>query len=108
MSHHEIQPTTYPAGWYQNPQNTTELVYWDGAAWRVDLTRPPEPTAQTADVIVAWVVAILSLGYMLPWAVAVHRGMPNAGAIGLVNLLTGWTLVGWLVALVMASMQRQA
>jgi hypothetical protein len=44
---------------------------------------------------------------MLPWAVAASRQMPNHWAIALVNLLTGWTGVGWLVALVMACMQRR-
>jgi hypothetical protein len=50
----------------------------------------------------AWVVAILTLGYMLPWAIAATRGKSNAAAIGLVNLLAGWTVIGWIVALVMA------
>ena len=109
MTHHEIQPTTstIPAGWYPNPQNPTQLVYWDGDAWVVEAA-PPAPSTDTATTLIAWTVAILSLGYMLPWAVACSRNMPNQGAIGLVNLLTGWTGVGWLVALVMASVQRQA
>lgn len=53
-------------------------------------------------VAVAWIVAVLSLGYMLPWAVAETRGRPNSGAIGVLNLLAGWTLIGWIAALVMA------
>ena len=50
----------------------------------------------------AWVIAVCTLGYMLPWAVAATRGKSNAGAIGWINLLLGWTLIGWIVALVMA------
>lgn len=53
-------------------------------------------------VLVAWVVAVFSFFYMLPWAVAASRGKSNAAAVGLVNLLVGWTFIGWLVALAMA------
>lgn len=57
--------------------------------------------------LVAWVVAVFTLLYMLPWAVAETRGKSNALAIGLVNLLLGWTLIGWIVALVMACGSHQ-
>lgn len=50
----------------------------------------------------AWVLAAITLGYMLPWAVAAQRGKSNAGAIGVLNLLVGWTGIGWIIALVMA------
>lgn len=57
---------------------------------------------------VAWTIAVLTLGYMLPWAVAATRGKSNAGAIGWVNLLAGWTGIGWIIALVMACTSHQA
>ena len=57
---------------------------------------------------VAWVVAILTLGYMLPWAVAATRGKLNSGAIFWLNLLLGWTVVGWIIALVMSFSSHQA
>lgn len=50
----------------------------------------------------AWIIAICTLGYMLPWAVAASRGKANSGAIGWLNLLLGWTMIGWIVALAMA------
>jgi len=50
----------------------------------------------------AWLITILSIGYMLPWAIAATRGKSNSGAIGWLNLLVGWTLIGWIAALVMA------
>ena len=56
----------------------------------------------------AWIVAFLTLGYMLPWAIAATRGKSNAGAIGWINLLIGWTVIGWIVALVMACSPHQA
>lgn len=55
-----------------------------------------------AVVAIAWVCAVLTLAYMLPWAIAVSRGRSNMAAIGVLNLLLGWSLIGWLAALVMA------
>ena len=40
--------------------------------------------------------------YLLPTIVAVARGKKNILGIVLVNILLGWTLVGWIVALVWA------
>jgi hypothetical protein len=60
-----------------------------------------------AALAVAWDIAIVTLGYMLPWAVAATRGKSNSGAIALVNLLVGWSLIGWIVALVMACGSHQ-
>lgn len=56
----------------------------------------------------AWIIAICTLGYMLPWAIAATRGKSNAGAIGWINLLLGWSVIGWIVALVMACGSHQA
>jgi hypothetical protein len=57
--------------------------------------------------IVAWIVAVISFGYMLPWAIAATRGKSNAMSIGLLNFLLGWTVIGWIVALVMACGSHQ-
>ncbi len=38
--------------------------------------------------------------YFLPWMIALIRGHHNAGAIFLLNLLLGWTLIGWLFAFI--------
>lgn len=56
----------------------------------------------TAMTIVAWVFAVGTLFYLLPWAIATTRGKSNAIAIGLLNLLLGWTFIGWVASLVMA------
>ncbi len=56
----------------------------------------------TAHVVVAWVGAVLTLAYLLPWAVAATRNRSNVAAIAMINLFLGWSLVGWVVALVMA------
>jgi hypothetical protein len=44
----------------------------------------------------------LILGYLLPLFTAAWRGHRNCFAIGALNLLAGWTVVGWVVAMVWA------
>lgn len=56
----------------------------------------------TAHVVIAWVTAVLTSLYMVPWAIAATRNRHDVGVIALVNVLLGWTVVGWVVALVMA------
>ncbi len=55
-----------------------------------------------ASAVVAIVVAILTGGYMLPWAIAAFRGNANTWTVFWVNLLLGWTVIGWVVALVLS------
>jgi hypothetical protein len=55
-----------------------------------------------AVIAIAWLVALGTFLYMLPWAIAATRGKSNHGAIAVLNLLLGWTVIGWIVALVMA------
>lgn len=47
-------------------------------------------------------ILILLLLYFLPTVVAYWRGSNNIVGVGLVNLLAGWTIIGWVAALVMA------
>jgi hypothetical protein len=113
-------PLAPPAGWY--PLNG-ELRYWDGVHWTEHRASAPPPAPATvvhhyhhatapvvltdaqpngALTVIAWVIAVVTFGYMLPWAIAATRGKSNSGAIAVLNLLLGWSLVGWVVALVMA------
>ena len=61
----------------------------------------PANRSWTVTKVVAVVVAILTVGYMLPWAIAAVRDVPHWSTFW-VNLLLGWTLVGWVIALVMS------
>ncbi len=47
-------------------------------------------------------VVLFLLFYFLPSIVAICRGHHNAAAIAVLNLLLGWTCIGWIVALVWA------
>ncbi|MDI1288349.1 MAG: superinfection immunity protein [bacterium] len=55
----------------------------------------------TATKVVSLIVAILTAGYMAPWAVAAIRDVRH-WSVFWINLLFGWTIIGWIIALVMA------
>lgn len=101
----ELQPyqSLPPAQPYAGPAPAPVPQWSDGPAHRMTDQRP----VSGAVVAIAWVTAVLTLGYMLPWAVAATRGRPNHGAIALVDLLLGWSLIGWVAALVMACQSHQ-
>jgi T4 superinfection immunity protein len=40
--------------------------------------------------------------YCAPTIVAVKRKVPNQGSVAVINILLGWTFIGWVVALAMA------
>ena len=58
--------------------------------------------SKNVQATVAWVLTLLTLGYMLPWAIAATRGKSNAGVIAILNFFVGWTVIGWIASLVMA------
>ncbi|MGV1037568.1 MAG: superinfection immunity protein [Candidatus Nanopelagicales bacterium] len=58
--------------------------------------------SKPTQTIVAWICAVLSGLYMLPWAIAATRGKANSGMIGWINLLLGWTIIGYIWALVLS------
>jgi hypothetical protein len=67
----------------------------------------PENPSWTTTKVVAVIVAIVTAGYMAPWAIAAVRNVPH-WSVFWVNLLLGWTLIGWVIALVMSlRAQRQ-
>ena len=51
----------------------------------------------------AYVVILSSAVYFLPFGIAIIRERSNKLAIFLLNLFLGWTLIGWVVALVWAA-----
>lgn len=51
--------------------------------------------------IVGLLIILFTLAcYFLPLIVALHRGHSNALGIGLLNFFLGWTLLGWVGALI--------
>lgn len=53
-------------------------------------------------VLLAVLLSLLTLGYFLPTTIAVIRKRSNTMAIFVLNLFLGWTLIGWVIALVWA------
>lgn len=51
--------------------------------------------------IILLMVLILVCGcfYLLPTIIAATRGHPNTAPIAIINILLGWTLIGYAVAL---------
>jgi len=47
-----------------------------------------------------WILGVLL--YFVPWVVAAARKHNNSPAIFALNLMLGWTVVGWVAALVWA------
>jgi ABC-type sugar transport system permease subunit len=52
-------------------------------------------------------ITVLSLFYFLPFAIAFNKKRANTGAIFALNLFLGWSLIGWVVALVWALKEEQ-
>jgi RsiW-degrading membrane proteinase PrsW (M82 family) len=58
---------------------------------------------------VAAIAVILIIGlYFLPVIVGATRSVPNIGSIAVINFFLGWTLIGWVVAMAMASRSQPA
>lgn len=117
--------------------NGEQWVRWSGTEWVTPTPAPqpqpapeaqyqptPQPSYQPApqlygpgyltdrsdksvQAVFAWVFTVLTVLYFLPWAVAATRGKSNSGLLGLLTLLLGWTLIGWIVLLVMACQPHQ-
>jgi len=47
-----------------------------------------------------FMMTLMILAYFLPALIAVVRGNNNGGAIFVTDLLLGWTVLGWLIALI--------
>ena len=54
---------------------------------------------QPMATLLSMIAAVFTLGYMAPWVVAAARGKSNHTAVFGLNLLLGWTVVGWIVAM---------
>ena len=55
----------------------------------------------------AILITLLSLFYFLPAAITFYRKRANTGAILALNLFLGWSLIGWVIALVWALKDEQ-
>jgi Superinfection immunity protein len=58
-------------------------------------------TLLTAVVLAGLFAASLAL-YLLPVLIGVARRVPDLGSVAVINVLLGWTLLGWVAALALA------
>jgi hypothetical protein len=56
--------------------------------------------------LIAIAISVFTLGYMFPFGLALIRHKRNKAAIFFLNLFAGWTIIGWVVALVWAATTR--
>jgi len=87
--------------WQQYPQQ--QLVPY--TTQPVMLTDQQQPN--TAVVVIAWVLAVFTSLYLLPWAIAATRGKSDQAIILLINVLLGWTVIGWIAALIMSVLSHR-
>jgi hypothetical protein len=64
--------------------------------------------ARPISAVISIVLTACTLGYFLPWMIAALRGKSNAWPIFWFNLLLGWTVVGFVVAFVLAVSRHAA
>jgi hypothetical protein len=57
----------------------------------------------TANVIMLMLVLII---YMLPTLIAFGREHPRRGEIAVINIVIGWTLIGWIIVFLWAALGR--
>ena len=55
------------------------------------------------EVIVLLIVLVVGGLYFIPTIVALMRDHPSKGGIIVLNVLLGWTLIGWVVSLAWAA-----
>jgi hypothetical protein len=61
-----------------------------GRVWRI---------TRVTLLVIYWILIVC---YFLPAQVAIRRHVPDTGSIMALNILAGWTLIGWVVAMVWA------
>lgn len=63
-----------------------------------DASTGDDPT-DTLPFVMAFVLGIF-IFYVLPSIIAIYRKHPNVVPVVLINLFLGWTLIGWIVAII--------
>jgi Superinfection immunity protein len=54
------------------------------------------------DLLSVVVVLVAGAIYLLPLIIGLARGVRDIGSVAVINILLGWTLVGWAAALALA------
>ncbi len=54
-----------------------------------------------------WLAVVLLVIYFIPWGAAVTNGRKDVLSIFILNLFVGWTVIGWVLALVWACLPER-
>lgn len=100
VQHQPVAPQGPPGPRYPMQPYAPQPMALPPAYNSVVMTGRPGPSG--AVVAIAWILAICTLFYLLPWAIAATRNKSNQGGIFALNFLLGWSFIGWIIALVMA------
>lgn len=72
-------------------------------AW---LSQPWGIAEVVGSLVLALAIPFLVGMYLLPTLVAVKRSVPDRGSVAVINVLLGWSFIGWVVALALAFRSR--
>jgi hypothetical protein len=82
-------------------------------AWHTASMTISDPAASAAGgagigVLILLLIVVGASAYFVPTIIALIRKTPNTGSVIAINLLLGWSLIGWAVALAMALRDQRA
>lgn len=94
----------YERGMERGPKHPTLYPVVFAAGW---MTLFLIVGISSGDAGIGTLIGVLILAYFIPALVAWGRRVHNSGQVIIVNLFLGWTIIGWVVALVMAASPRR-
>jgi Superinfection immunity protein len=80
-------------------RDLAKIIFYFAVAAAVAITILSDPDSVVGAVLLVGVMIFL---YLFPTCVAAHRRHNNEAAIFALNFFLGWTLLGWVIALVWA------
>ncbi len=72
------------------------------------LSQPSGAAEVVGPLVLALAIPLIVGMYLLPTLVAVKRAVPDRGSVAVINVLLGWSFIGWVVALALAFRSRAA
>lgn len=75
------------------------------AVW---LSQPSGVADVVGSLVLALAIPLVVGMYLLPTFVAVRRAVPDRGSVAVINVLLGWSFIGWVIALALAFRSRAA
>jgi len=80
---------------------TNSVDYSNTAGYILTAFSHPLKLFGRGDAVGSGLLFILLIGlYFVPWLISLSRKHNNSGAIAILNIFLGWTVIGWIVALI--------